>query len=121
MSSIGHGHATTARHRSMNAGMSRRLIAERLGTAFLLATVVGSGIMADRLFENHQGLGLLANSLATGAALATLIFTFGPVSGAHFNPVVTFADAACLLRWLTPDTVPVSDEQVSVATGSAAR
>ena len=76
----------------MSAGLPRRLIAEGLGTAFLLAAVVGSGIMADRLFSGHQGLALLANSLATGAALMALIHTFGPISGAHFNPVVTLAE-----------------------------
>lgn len=60
-----------------------------MGTALLLATVVGSGIMAERLADGAVGLALLANSLATGAGLYTLISMFGPVSGAHFNPVVT--------------------------------
>jgi glycerol uptake facilitator-like aquaporin len=73
-------------------GLSRRLIGEGLGSAFLLAAVVGSGIMASRLFA-HEGLALLANSLVTGAALVMLIYTFGPISGAHFNPVVTLATA----------------------------
>ena len=76
----------------MSVGLTRRLIGEGLGSAFLLAAVVGSGIMADRLFA-HEGLALLANSLATGAALVMLIYTFGPISGAHFNPVVTLAEA----------------------------
>ena len=80
-------------------GSPRRLIAEGLGTAFLLAAVVGSGIMADRLFAGNQGLALLANSLATGAALMALIHTFGPISGAHFNPVVTLAERAGLPWW----------------------
>jgi glycerol uptake facilitator-like aquaporin len=82
----------------VSAGLPRRLIAEALGTAFLLAAVVGSGIMADRLFAGHQGLALLANSLATGAALVALIHTFGPVSGAHFNPIVTLAERAGMPR-----------------------
>jgi glycerol uptake facilitator-like aquaporin len=60
----------------------------------LLATVVGSGIMGERLSRGNAGLALLANTLATGAALVALILTFGPVSGAHFNPAVTLADAS---------------------------
>jgi glycerol uptake facilitator-like aquaporin len=70
----------------MSAG--QRLVAEALGTAMLVAAVVGSGIMADRLTDD-AALALLANTVATGAALVMLITTFGPVSGAHFNPVVT--------------------------------
>lgn len=73
--------------------LSRRLVAEGLGTAFLLATVVGSGMMGERLAGGNVGLALLANCLATGAGLIALILTFGPVSGAHFNPVVTLSDA----------------------------
>jgi glycerol uptake facilitator-like aquaporin len=73
--------------------LSRRLGAEGIGTAFLLATVVGSGIMAERLSGGNVAIALLANTLATGAALVALILTFGSVSGAHFNPVVTLADA----------------------------
>jgi glycerol uptake facilitator-like aquaporin len=73
--------------------LPRRLVAEALGTALLLATVVGSGIMADRLCAGNVGLALLCNSLATGGGLIALILTFGPVSGAHFNPAVTLADA----------------------------
>lgn len=73
--------------------LSRRLVAEGLGTAFLLATVVGSGIMAERLADGNVGLALLCNALATGAGLIALILTFGPISGAHFNPAVTLADA----------------------------
>jgi glycerol uptake facilitator-like aquaporin len=73
---------------------SRRLAAEATGTAMLLAAVVGSGIMADRLAAGNQALALLANAVATGAALVALILTFGPISGAHFNPAVTLADAS---------------------------
>lgn len=72
---------------------SRRLVAESLGTSLLLATVVGSGIMAERLSGGNVAIALLANTLATGAALVALILTFGPISGAHFNPAVTLADA----------------------------
>jgi glycerol uptake facilitator-like aquaporin len=71
----------------------RRLVAEAVGTALLLAVVVGSGIMAERLSGGNVALALLANALATGAGLIALILTFGPISGAHFNPVVTFAAA----------------------------
>lgn len=73
--------------------LARRLVAEALGTGLLLATVVGSGIMGERLAAGSVGLALLANTLATGAALVALILTFGPISGAHFNPVVTLSDA----------------------------
>ena len=72
----------------------RKLAAEFLGTALLLATVVGSGIMAEGLAPGAPALALLANTIATGAGLVALILTFGPVSGAHFNPAVTVADAA---------------------------
>lgn len=79
----------------MRAGdTSRKLVAEAIGTALLLAAVVGSGIMAERLSPDSVALALLANTVATGAALFALITTFGPISGAHFNPVVTLADAA---------------------------
>jgi glycerol uptake facilitator-like aquaporin len=71
--------------------LSRRLAAELLGTALLLAIVVGSGIMGDRLAGGNQAVALLANTLATGAGLIVLIHVFGPLSGAHFNPVVTLA------------------------------
>lgn len=73
--------------------LSRRLVAEGLGTAFLLAVVVGSGIMAERLAGGNVAIALLANTVATGAGLVALILTFGPISGAHFNPAVTLADA----------------------------
>jgi len=77
----------------MNASLAKRFTAELLGTAFLLAAVVGSGIMGERLALGNIGLALLANTIATGAALVALILTFGPISGAHFNPAVTLADA----------------------------
>jgi glycerol uptake facilitator-like aquaporin len=72
--------------------LARRASAEFVGTAFLVAVVVGSGIAAQRLSPNNVGLQLLENSTATGAALVALILALGPISGAHFNPVVTMAD-----------------------------
>lgn len=77
----------------MKFSLMRRLCAEFIGTAFLLTAVVGSGIMGERLSGGNVAIALLANSIATGAALVTLIMTFGPVSGAHFNPAVTMMDA----------------------------
>lgn len=71
--------------------LGRRAIAEALGTALLLAIVVGSGIMGERLASGNVAIALLANSIATGGGLVALILTFGPVSGAHFNPAVTLA------------------------------
>jgi glycerol uptake facilitator-like aquaporin len=73
--------------------LRRRLTAEFFGTLLLVATVVGSGIMAERLANGNVALALLANTIATGATLVALILTFGPISGAHFNPVVSVADA----------------------------
>jgi glycerol uptake facilitator-like aquaporin len=72
--------------------LARRLTAEAVGTGFLVAAVVGSGIAAERLSPNDVGLQLLENALATGAALVALILAFGSISGGHFNPVVTLAD-----------------------------
>ena len=77
----------------MTTDVPRRLAAEALGTAFLLATVVGSGIMGERLAGGNIAIALLANALATAAMLYVLIEWFGPFSGAHFNPVVTVAMA----------------------------
>ena len=77
----------------MKSNLRPRIVAEFLGTAFLVAAVVGSGIMAERLSAGNIALALLANTTATGAALVALILTFGPISGAHLNPVVSLADA----------------------------
>ncbi|HEX4997343.1 MAG TPA: MIP/aquaporin family protein [Terriglobia bacterium] len=77
----------------------RKLTAEAVGTAMLLIAVVGSGIMGERLAAGNTAVALLANSLATGAALAVLILIFGPVSGAHFNPVVTLSEGFERGRW----------------------
>jgi glycerol uptake facilitator-like aquaporin len=76
------------------ATLSRRVTSEAIGTSLLLATVVGSGIMGERLCTGNVAIALLANTLATGAGLVALILTFGPISGAHFNPAVTLADAS---------------------------
>jgi glycerol uptake facilitator-like aquaporin len=73
--------------------IERRAVSELIGTAFLLAAVVGSGIMGERLAGGNVAIALLANTLATGAALVALILTFGPISGAHLNPAVTLAEA----------------------------
>jgi glycerol uptake facilitator-like aquaporin len=81
------GSASTAT--PLDFDLPRRLSAEALGSALLLMTVVGSGVMGERLSGGNVAIALLANSLATGYALVVLIWIFGPVSGAHFNPVVT--------------------------------
>jgi glycerol uptake facilitator-like aquaporin len=91
----------------VNASLERRCVAECLGTALLLTAVVGSGIMAARLSGGNAALALLCNTLATGAILTVLILTFGPLSGAHFNPAVSIAFA--LRREL-----PVADAAVYV-------
>jgi glycerol uptake facilitator-like aquaporin len=77
----------------MKSNLRTRAVAEFLGTAFLVAAVVGSGIMAERLSGGNAALALLANTIATGAALVALILSFGSISGAHFNPVVSLADS----------------------------
>jgi glycerol uptake facilitator-like aquaporin len=79
---------------------ARRLVAEALGTALLLAVVIGSGVMGERLAAGNTAIALLGNTLATGAALVVLIWIFGPISGAHFNPAVTLV--AALRRDLSP-------------------
>jgi glycerol uptake facilitator-like aquaporin len=81
------------------APLLRRLLAEGLGTAILVATVVGSGIMADRLAGGNKAIALLSNTIPTGAILVVLITILGPVSGAHFNPAVTLVFAARQGRW----------------------
>ena len=81
-------------HAHNRATLPRRVTAEGIGTAFLLAAVVGSGIMGERLANGNIAIALLANTMATGAALAALILTFGPISGGHFNPAITIADAS---------------------------
>jgi glycerol uptake facilitator-like aquaporin len=73
--------------------LARRIVAEGVGTALLLAVVVGSGIMAERLAGGNAAIALLANAVATGAGLVALILMFGTISGAHFNPVVTLSEA----------------------------
>src|SRR3954470_17415834 len=78
----------------MQSSLARRAGAEFAGTALLVAAVIGSGIMGERLAGGNVAVALLANSIATGTALAALILTFGPISGAHFNPAVTLADAS---------------------------
>src|SRR6267143_6488297 len=83
----------------MKFSLSRRFASEFLGTAFLVAAVVGSGIMGDQLAGGNVAVALLANTIATAAALAALILTFRPISGAHLNPVVSLAEA--FLRGLT--------------------
>ncbi|MFL6231424.1 MAG: aquaporin [Pyrinomonadaceae bacterium] len=83
----------TRAHPRVQPNLIRRAVSEAVGTALLLAAVVGSGIMGERLSGGNVAVALLANSLSTGAALVALILTFGQVSGAHFNPAVTLADA----------------------------
>src|SRR5881394_1400890 len=87
------------------SNLAQRAFAEWLGTAFLLAAVVGSGIMAQKLAGGNNALALLCNTLPTGAILAVLILTFGPISGAHFNPAVSIAFA--FRRQLTVPTLAV--------------
>ena len=97
-------------------GMSRRLLAEALGTLLLLATVIGSGIMAENLAGGNDAVALLGNTLATGAILAVLITMLGPISGAHFNPAVTMA---FLVRREIPPGTAAAYVGVQVAGGLA--
>lgn len=95
----------------MTADLARRSTAEGVGTALLVAIVVGSGIFAQRLSPDDLGIQLLENSVATGAGLVALILALGPVSGAHFNPVVSVADR--LLGGLsTVETIVYSGAQI---------
>jgi len=99
--------------------LGRRLVAEAVGTAFLLAAVVGSGIMGERLAGGNVAVALLANTLSTGAALVALILTFGSISGAHFNPAVTLAEASQGgFAW--GDVAPYVAAQVAGAFGGVA-
>ncbi len=97
--------AHAIRHRDVQSSLAQRMAAECLGTAFLLAGVVGSGIMATKLAGGNGALALLCNTLPTGAILTVLILTFGPVSGAHFNPAVSIAMA--LRRELSGSTAVI--------------
>lgn len=85
----------------MPPNLNRKLAAETVGTALLLAAVVGSGIMGERLSGGNVAIALLANTIATGVTLVSLILAFGPISGAHFNPVVTLFIGAQLLGAFT--------------------
>lgn len=97
---FGHQERTSAHRATMIGTLARRLTSEFLGTAFLVAAVLGSGIMGERLADGNVAIALLANTIATGAALIVLILTFGSISGAHFNPAVTLVDALeGGLRW----------------------
>ena len=95
--------------------MTRRLAAEFLGTLFLLIAVVGSGIMAERLAGGNIAVALLANALATGAALVVLITIFAPLSGAHFNPCVSLYFALrCEMTWRTSATYVVTQFSAAI-------
>jgi glycerol uptake facilitator-like aquaporin len=102
----------------VNAALGRRLLAELLGSAFLAAVVIGSGIAAQRLSPGNTGLELLENAAATAAGLYAIILMFGPVSGGHFNPVVSLADAWFGgLSW--PDAAAYVPVQVAGCIGGA--
>jgi len=102
------------------AALPRRVVAEALGTALLAAIVVGSGIMGDRLSGGTVGLALLANSLATGAGLTALILALGPVSGAHFNPVVSLVAAWQRELRLLDTAIYVATQFIAAAIGAVA-
>src|SRR5262245_62572128 len=100
--------------------LARKLTAEALGTSLLLATVVGSGIMGERLSGGNVAIALLANAIATGAILVAIILAFGGISGAHFNPAVTVAQAfRGRLQWREA-TAYLSAQIVGAFTGVAA-
>ena len=98
--------------------LSKRVVAEVLGTALLVAAVVGSGIMAESLSAGNVAIALLANTLATGAALVALILTFGPISGAHLNPVVTLGMAMRKLMPWSEGTFYVGAQFVGAVMGT---
>src|ERR1700727_4095662 len=100
--------ARAVRHADVQS-LAQRLTAEFVGTAFLLAAVVGSGIMAAKLAGGNGALALLCNTLPTGAILAVLILTFGPVSGAHFNPAVSIA-----MAWRREMPLPIAGLYIAV-------
>src|ERR1700740_377936 len=102
--------------REMSPPLPRRLLAEALGSAILVATVVGSGIMAEQLAGGNQAIALLGNTIPTGAILVVLISILGPVSGAHFNPAVTLVFAA---RGETPSREVIAYIVVQCAGGIA--
>ncbi len=99
--------------------LSRRLAAEFLGTALLLATVVGSGIMAENLSDGNQALALLANTIPTGAILVVLILIFAPISGAHFNPAVTLAFTVRRDITVTDAALYVACQMIGAVLGTA--
>jgi glycerol uptake facilitator-like aquaporin len=98
--------------------LSKRVVAEMLGTALLVAAVVGSGIMGENLSAGNVAIALLANTLATGAALVALILTFGPISGAHLNPVVTLGMAMRKLMPWSEGTFYVGAQFVGAVMGT---
>jgi glycerol uptake facilitator-like aquaporin len=101
----------------MTARLSRQLVAESLGTAFLLMAVVGSGIMGERLAGGNIAVALLANTMATGAALVVLISIFAPVSGAHFNPAVTLYFVMCGEMRVPEATLYIAAQMLSAVIG----
>lgn len=102
----------------MNAGTARRALAELIGTAMLLIAVIGSGIAASRLSPDDVGLQLFENAAATAAALVAIIFALGPVSGAHFNPVVTMADRVFGGLSTTDAVVYIAAQTIGAALGA---
>ena len=103
----------------MRRALARRAVAEAVGTAFLLATVVGSGIMAERLSGGNAALALLANSLATGFGLTALIAAFAAISGAHFNPLVTIVETVMGVRPFVEIPVYAGAQMVGAMSGVA--
>jgi len=96
----------------MKPSLARRVTAEFVGTLFLVAAVVGSGIMGERLADGNVAVALLANTIATGAALVALICAFADISGAHFNPVVSLAEALNG-RLIAPEAIAYAGAQIS--------